>query len=350
MSSFAYISLLEGGLKLAIAWAISMTTSDKLIMYGLLMLGVSLLTTSLYVGYAMRQFEEARPTLKPDFTQLREMFSFAGWSMVGSIAAAGYNQGLNLVINAFFGTTINAARGIAMHVQTVVRNFSGSFQMSVNPQITKSYAAQDREYFRKLIFKGSLYSSYLFLFFAAPVFWEVDQMLGLWLVEVPPHTAAFVRIMLLISIVEVLASPLNTGIQASGRIKRQEITIGGILLMIVPLSYLALQWVEWPEIVFAIDLGCVIMAHAMRMYNARILCGLSIRGYIRQVLGRLAMVQACASLLPLMLWWQLEGTLINGIIVCVAAVASNLTVIYVLGLELDERATIIRYIENKLHR
>ena len=177
-----------------------------------------------------------------DKSLFKEMTSFAGWSMFGDSAFILQNQGLNILINMFFGTTVNAARGIAVQVQGVVSRFIGNFQMAMSPQITKSYASNDFAYFHKLIYASSKYSFY-FSFLAIPILFETNLLLTIWLKVVPEYTVNFVRILLFISLISCLANPLILAVKSTGKIKRYEIILGIVSLSVVPLAYAALKWV-----------------------------------------------------------------------------------------------------------
>lgn len=349
MNAFAYISLFEGLMKLLIAFVLSFTLYDKLIVYALLMLATSLITLTCYIVYAVSHFSCCRLTKGIEWGKVREMTSFAGWSMFGSLASAGYSQGLNLIINAFFNTTINAARGIAVQIQAVVRNFSGSFQMAINPQITKSYASNDRKYFYTLIYRGSLYSFFLYFLFAFPVFMEIDQFLGIWLVDVPPHTGNFVRIMLLISSIEVLASSLNVGIQATGKIKYLETIVSLILLMIVPSSYLALKFSSYPEVVFVVDLIFVILAHIARLTISKKLYSLSFREYAQKVILPIFSVVATSMILPTLLFFILPDNFWSAMAVIMTCLICSVFSILFIGFDKLERSQVLGYVCAKLH-
>lgn len=349
MSTFAYITIFEVAMKLVIAIVLSICIFDKLIVYGILMTIVTIVTALCFFIYSKRKFETCKFIRIHDKNTIREMTSFASWSMLGSLAAAGYGQGLNLVINAFFGTTVNAARGISVQIQSIVRGFASNFQLALNPQITKSYASNDKEYFFSLIYKGSLFSFFLFYFVAFPVFMEIDKFLEIWLVEVPLHSDNFVRLMLAISCVEVLASSLNVGIQASGRVKVLETTVSIILLLILPVSYVSLKIVEMPEIVFIINLLFVLVAQLARMVIARSIFSLSIRKYCKNVLVPIIFVILTSSLVPVFLKYILPNTIANAfLVICVSFLSCFVSIFYV-GLGRNDRSKLIAFALSKLH-
>ena len=194
MGAFAYISVLEVTLKLLIVYMLVVTDIDKLKLYAVLMLLVQLLIRLIYGRYSGRNFAETHYRRMWDGALFREMTGFAGWNLFGNIAAVAFTQGLNVLLNMFFGPTVNAARGIAVQVQNAIKGFCVNFQTALNPQITKSYASDDMAYMHKLIFTSSKFSYYLLLLLSLPVILETPVILKWWLGIVPGHTVAFVRL------------------------------------------------------------------------------------------------------------------------------------------------------------
>ncbi len=185
MSAFAYISILDTVLKLVIVLLLTIVTFDKLVFYAALLFGISLLDRLIYGIYCKRHFAETRIKLIFDKKLFREMTNIAGWSLFGNIAGVFYTQGLNVLLNMFFGPVVNSARAIAVTIQGVVTGFVSNFQMALNPQITKSYAVGDLHRMHSLIFASSKYSFFLLLFIALPIMIETRTILTLWLKIVP---------------------------------------------------------------------------------------------------------------------------------------------------------------------
>lgn len=347
MSAFAYLTILEASLKLGIAFLLVIMSFDRLIGYGILMGLLSVIMRFIYGIYSRRVFPEAHLSWQFDKTYVRKIGSFVGWSLWGSVAAAGYSQGLNLLINFFFSPAINAARGIAVTVQSVVRNFSNNFQVAVNPQITKSYASNDIEYMHSLIYRASLFSFFLFFLVALPVFLEIDTLLSLWLVETPEYTNIFIRILLAISSIELLASPLNVSAQATGDIKKYEITISIILLLIVPIAYFVLRLNPVPENVFWVFLFQVCIAQVARILLMKNKIGLSLHKYIRCVIFRIISVCTISSIIPLYLHYRIEGEILRLILVSVGCASFTPVLIFFLGLDKKERESIVSALKHR---
>ena len=347
MSAFAYITIFEAALKLGIVWLLVIMPFDRLIVYGVLMALLSIVMRFIYGIYSRRTFPETRLSKQLDKAYIQKMGTFVGWSLWGSIAAAGYSQGLNLLINFFFNPAVNAARGIAVTVQSVVRNFSNNFQVAVNPQITKSYASNDIAYMHSLIYRASLFSFFLFFIVALPVFLEIDTLLSIWLVETPEYSGIFIRILLVISSIELLASPLNVSAQATGDIKRYELTISIILLLIVPIAYLVLKLYPLPENVFWVFLCQVCVAQTARLILMKKMIGLSISKYFRSVFCRIVSVSVISAIIPIYLHYNIDNYILRLVLVSAGCISFTPAAIFLLGLNKSEQKHIISVLKNR---
>lgn len=193
MSAFAYISVMEVLLKLGIVYLLYFTQLDKLKFYAALLCGMQLMVRIIYGLYCGRHFEETHYKWGWDGKLFREMLGFAGWNLWGGIAYVFFTQGLNIMLNVFFGPAVNAARGLAVQVQGAVAQFSLNFQMAINPQITKSYAKKDFTYMHSLIFRSSKFTFLLLTTLSLPLFIKADLILNIWLAVVPDYTVTIVR-------------------------------------------------------------------------------------------------------------------------------------------------------------
>lgn len=255
MSAFAYISILEVVLKLVIVYLLFVIPFDKLIVYSILMVLVSVGIRLCYTIYCKKHFGECTYYFIFDKKLSLEMFSFAGWSVFGNLGFSFKDQISNIILNLFFGPAVNAARGIGMHVAALVNTFATNFTMAINPQITKQYAAGNLEASRKLVYAGCRYSFYLLSLVAIPLIINIDYILKLWLGIVPEYTGQFVTLSLLTSLLYVLSGSVTTAIQATGKIKWFQIGICIIMLIELPIAWILLESglppysVIWPSIV-----------------------------------------------------------------------------------------------------
>ena len=350
MSAFAYISILEVILKLLLVFMLLVLSGDKLVLFAIFLLGIQILLRFVYASYSRQHFEESKYHRVWDKQLFKDMSSFAGWSMFGCLAGAGQTQGLNILLNIFFGPAVNAARGVAVQVQNAINGFARNFQMSVNPQITKSYASGDTGYMNKLIYSSSKFSVYLLFMLSLPVMLESHKILQLWLGIVPDHTVAFIRFILIISMFEALANPVICAVQATKKIKKYQIVAGSCLLLTLPVSYIFLKLGCRPEIVFTTHLCVAFLTQVFRIYLTRELIYFPISTYIRKVVFPILAVCTLSFFITLpILYLMKEGfvrlftTIICSILICGGLIVGC-------GLTSNERLKIFTIIKNKIHR
>ncbi|MBR2631744.1 MAG: oligosaccharide flippase family protein [Bacteroidaceae bacterium] len=345
MSAFAYVSVFEVVAKLGITYYLFISPFDKLKTFAVLLFVLSIILRLIYGVYCKRHFQECSYRFIMNKALFKEMVGFAGWSMFGLVAHTGYNYGLNILLNLFFGPVVNAARGIAFQVQQAVQGFSNNFQMALNPQIIKSYAQKDLKRMHELVFASSKYSFFLLYFLSLPIIIETPTILSLWLVDVPPHTANFIRLMLALITFDSLGGPISIAQQATGKIKTYQIWVGGIMLMIVPVAYLCLKLGTSPESVYYVYFTACVVAHCVRMIIIRPLIELSLREYFKKVILRLMYVLLTSALLPILIYNVLPETVTSFIIICVLCVCMVAVCVYVFGLERNEREIVNKQIQ-----
>ena len=250
MNAFAYISIMDVMLKLAIVIGLQWVTFDRLITYATLMFAVLLLDRFLYIMYCRKRLSELKFKFYFNKALFKEIFGFAGWNMFGSFCYFFYSQGLNLIINLFCGTAVNAARGIANQVENVVKQFAYNVQTAINPQIIKSYAQNDLQRMHTLVYASTRYSFYLLFLIAFPIALEAPFVLHLWLGEYPDHTVSFLRITLACVLLDTFINPMWTANNASGRIKSYTIILSSMDFIFMPITFLSIYWTRIPESVF----------------------------------------------------------------------------------------------------
>lgn len=344
MSAFAYISILEAIGKLAIAYLIVVSPMDKLIFYAILMCIVALIVRFTYGNYCKRHFIECTYHFIWDKQLLKQMFGFAGWNFIGAASAVLRDQGGNVVINLFCGPTVNAARGIAFQVNTAVNQFVTNFMTALNPQITKSYATENKEYMMTLIFQGARLSFYMLLLLSLPILVNTHYILELWLKIVPEHAVLFVQLVLIFAMSESISQPLITAMLATGKIRNYQIIVGGLQMMNLPISYLLLRLGFFPEIVIIVAICISQCCLAARLVLLRGMIGVSIRKYLQKVYFNILTVSAIAIVLPLISTLYIDETFIGFIIVSLIAVVCTIISIYFIGCNHQER----QFIHQKL--
>lgn len=344
MSAFAYISILEAILKLLVVYLLLVGDFDKLKLYAFLICAVQLNIRLIYGWYCKCHFKETIFRKVWDKNLFREMLSFSGWSLWGNCAVIAFTQGLNILLNMFFGPTVNAARGIAVQVQGAINQFSTNFQTALNPQIIKSYASNDLIYMHSLIYRSSKFTFFLLLLLSLPIILETDTVLRIWLHAVPEHTVCFLRLILCISIVDAMANPFVTSVSATGNIRLYQGIIGGMLFCILPISYIVLKLGGNPASVFIVHLCICLIVFIVRLYIIRFLINLKIFDYIKQVACRCLFVGAISIISPIIIKCNLPDTIYSFFIVCVSCIISVSICIFYIGMTSSER----RFIMNKL--
>ena len=344
MSAYAYIGLLDGFLRLMVAFLILHSPFDRLIYYAALMAVAVLIVRIAYGVYCRRNFEECRfrPVFDPKL--VREMFSFAGWNFIGVSSGVLRDHGGNILINLFFGPAMNAARGVAMQVFTALQGFVTNFMTAVNPQITKSYAAGDYDYLSLLVRKSSKMSFYLLFVIALPVLFNTEYLLGIWLKEVPQGTVLFVQLFLIFALSESLSNPMITAMLATGRIRNYQLIVGGIQLLNVPVSYVILKAGASPQSTVTVAIILSQICFFVRLYLLKRETGYEASKHIKTVYINVLTVAAAAVVIPLVIDGYLPGGFTGFLISATAAVVSaGLSVLYI-GCTRDERADIFGYI------
>ena len=255
MNIFAYIEILNTCLKLGIVYLLIIAPYDKLILYAMLLFVVSCLIASSYRLYCIRQFQECRYRFEWNKNLIYPMLSFSGWNVLGCGAFVGTTQGINMILNLFFGIVVNAAYGVSTLVKTAIYSFVQSFQTAVNPQIIKLYAVGKINELYSLIFQNATFSFSLMWLLLLPISLHMETILHIWLVEVPEYTPLFCRLILIQSLVACVKFPFAMTIHATGKMKVFQLSSGTVLLSALPVSYFFLKAGASPHIPFYI---CII--------------------------------------------------------------------------------------------
>lgn len=341
MSAFAYISVLEILLKLAIVYLLVVLPFDKLKVYAVLVLMVGLLIRYIYTRYCHKHFEESHYIHRIDIPLLKEMSSFAGWSFWGNLAGILYTQGLNMMLNIFFGPVVNAARGIATQIQSVVTQFVTNFQMALNPQITKTYASGELDKMHSLMFRSARFSFMLLFFLSLPIMLETNYILTLWLGIVPENTVIFARIIIAISLIYTIANPCVIANQATGKVKVYQAVVGGLLLLILPISYIVLKMGAPAYSVFIVHFCVESVAQFARMYMLRNMIDLPLWSYVKNIYLPIMGVVLLSVVLPMLVYNNMQEGIIRLLAVGMTCVVSVAMTSLFIGMTRNERTFLI---------
>lgn len=348
MGAFAFISVLVVILKLFVVFLIQITSYDKLIFYAALILCIVFLERAMYQVYCVRHFEEARKIkFTTKYPHFKDMTSFAGWSMIGNLIMLCYTQGVNIMLNMFFGPAVNAARGIAFQVQNAMMSFVRNFQTALNPQLIKSYAQKDFQRQLQLLYTSSKFSYFLTLCMILPVFIEAEGILNLWLKEVPAYSTTFLRLVLLISLNAPLENPIGVSNDATGDIKKYQIIVGCFNILIVIFSYMALKIGFPPYSVFIVQLVIATIVLFVKISLVKKKIHLSFRDYISNVLVKIVLVTLFAGIIPATLHFVAQSdSLARLLFNCIIGIISAATASFFIGMDLNEKRFVIERIKN----
>lgn len=341
MGAFAYIGIVDALLKLVIVYLLWVMPYDKLVIYALLLFGVQVFDRIVYGWYCVRHFEETRARFLFDKRLFREMFAYAAWTMNGNLAVVGYTQGINILLNLFYGPVVNAARGIATQVQTVAQSFCSNFQTALNPQLTKSYARGDLLRMHQLLTQSSKFSFFILWLIALPLMLEAPLVLRWWLGIVPEHTENFLRLILCASMLSTLSNPLLVSVHATGNLKRFQLIEGTMLLSIVPIAYLLLKLFGIrPEYVFCVHIAVELCTQYARMRIVLPMIAMRISHYVRSVVWPIVKVVLASPIVPLMVYLSLRQSVASFLLVCTVSVFSLCLAVYYLGCSRSERESL----------
>lgn len=350
MNVFAWVSIAEVGLQLLIVFMLQWFGFDKLKLYAVLMFIVALVIRFIYGIYCNRKFKESHFRIFWDKPLFKTLLSYAGWNLWGSSAYVLMGQGINVLLNIFFGPVVNAAYGIAYRLQGAVNRFVHSFQMAINPAIVKAYAANDLGYMYQLVFFGAKYSYFLSFTLSLPLFLETDIILELWLSKVPEYTVVFSRLVLINTLINSISRPLMFAAQASGKIRLYQGVVGSLLLLNLPVSYWFLKIGYSPETTFLVAVVISIVLLFARLAIIRSLVKLRIREYLREVLLRIIPTTFVAVLIPLLIICFFPEGFNRFLLTLFSSLIMGCISIYFIGLKQLERIIVRRKIHELIRK
>ena len=346
MDFYAYVSVAEAVLKLIVAFMLTMCDFDRLILYSVLILLVTVLVNVSYVIYCSKNFPDIKTKILWDRKKIKGMLSFSGWSLLGSAAVISAQHGINLVLNFFCGVGLNAAAGIAHQVTSAMYGFISNFQTAFNPQIVKLYAQKQLNDYFNLIFRASKFSFLLFWLISVPVFLYAPMLLKFWLDEVPPHAVSFCRVILIYLLIDALNGPLWTAVNATGKIRIYQILMSGIILCNIPVAILLLWFGLAPELVWISKIIFNIIAMIVRWGYLRRIVGFPYCKYITNVIIPLLLV-IFLTIIPLSILY-LSSFDIN-ISICIPfSLLYILFVSFIFGLNKQEKYKIKEIVYSKI--
>ena len=351
MNVYAYISIADVVLKLAIVFIIQFVTFDLLILYAFLIFIVQIIIQLIYYFYCRRHFEECHISALFDKKLFKEMFSFAGWNMIGHLGFSFKGQGVNIIINLFLGTAVNAAFGIARQVNGVVNNFAYNFSMAMNPQIIKLYAAGSNEESLKLSYSGARFTFFLLTMIAIPLIINMDYVLKLWLGDVPGYTSILAIVVLLNSAINSMSNTITTAIYARGHVKLFQTSLAALLLLELPAAYVILKLGGTPyeailPSLITVSLSLLLRIVILKRYES----ACCVKEYLLDCIVRCVLIFLIGYGLSCFIYSIVGGnTLYSLILNTVISIVTYGLIVFLLGLKQNERKMILRKVQGLIN-
>ena len=350
MDVYAYVGIVEVTFKLLLViLLLYVPFADNLIAYAIILAIWSIGLQIWYRYYCYRRFSETHLMIVKDKAIYKSMLSYSLWDFVGQFCATGNSQGLNILINIFFGVTVNAARTIAFQVENAITQFSNNFMTSVNPQIVKNYACGNMDRFFQLIYEAGRYSYYLLFMVSLPIFLESDYILQLWLVEVPEYTSLFLRFIIAITLVRVIARPLINGVHATGNVKVLNLTSGvysaGTFLPAVYVFFKLGFPVWWCFIIQSFNASICTMLEIRALYKQ---VPFDVNDYLKKVYVWPISVSLIACVPSSLIVYNVESSFVRLCITIIISIVSTLFCVYYLGIDKKTRNKVLNVVNSKI--
>ena len=351
MDLYAYVGIVEVVLKLTVAYLITVSPYDKLSSYAILMMMTSVIVSSFYILYDIKKYPESRVKRFWDGKIFKEVFNYSSWSLFGAVALVFRGQGINILLNLFFGPIVNASRAIAYQVNGAINTFVNGFTQAVRPQIIKYYAAQENGLMLTLVNRSTRLCFFLIFLLSVPFLLETEYILGLWLGSVNETTVLFTRLVIIASIVEAVTMPLKGLISATGNIKYTQVINGSILIAILPVSYLFLKLGYPPETTMIIAIISSILCHITRVYFSCRLTAMTITEYAKETVLPIIVILVAGGVSSVMIERLVNGApLIHFLLVVLLTLLCNSVIIWFAGINKNEKRMLIGYMKSKLKR
>lgn len=349
MNIYAYMSLFDVGAKLALAFLIQVIGGDKMIIWALMTMVVGLLYTAIYILYCRKQFAETRNLrFYKDKTLYKQLFSYSWWDLLGQISGMLQGQGINILLNMFFGPIMNTARAISYQVQGALTQFANNFMLASRPQIIKLYAADKTDEMMKLVYLSSCMAFYLSFVLTLPLCLELKYVLDLWLGDYPSETIPFTMLILINSLIVNIKSSRVAAIHATGHIKLTNITVGVILCSIFPIAYILLRMGFEATSVFVALIAVTFIAEVVAVFILRKYVKFSVAQYWIQVYGRCILVAICSYLPVYAVHAAMSEGFIRLITVCATSVVVVGGFVYTIGINRETRTSLNNFIKQFL--
>ena len=348
MDYYALVSIIDAILKLSIVIVLPFIDADHLVIYGILTLFISLITYCFYAVYCRLKFKEETTMLwrKKEKTLLREMTSFSGWNVFGTFAYMIKDQGLNVLLNSFFGPVVNAARGIAMQINSALQGFSTNIVAAIRPQLVQSYSAGNITRVENMMFSMSRLIFVMLYILSLPIMIELPYILKLWLSgNIPDYTIVFSDLIIINMIITSMNTPLSQVVHATGKMKYYQIGTSLTICTILPISYIFLKLGYSPVSTFVISIVTSIINQVICLFLLRRIFPFSIKTYVKDVVFPCSLLILLTPIIPLSVHYLLPDGFIRLVSVVLVGILSTALLSYFVVLTITEKQLVFNYID-----
>lgn len=348
MSFFAYISIVEAVSKLIAVICLLYVAGDKLILYSLVILLNTIVLYIIYREYCKKKLDYCELIWKWDPSLCKSLLTYSGWNIIGVIALILRNQGVNILLNLFFNPIVNAAHTIGQQINSVISQFINNIYLATRPQITKQYAAGEKNAMWKLVYSSSKFSYFLLYLLCLPVFLEIDTILKLWLGMVPEYTSMIVRFLLIVLLIETSVNQLIAVFQAANKLRKYQSYSSVILLLNIPLAYIFLKFTSDVFVPYLISAILSLFYVSVLLYTAYSEIKLDIKCYVSDVLIKIVKISLLSPIIPCLICCNVPESFLRVLYTFLTSALSVVVVTWLGGLSLTERTYIKQFIHNKI--
>jgi O-antigen/teichoic acid export membrane protein len=350
MDVFAWISIVEVTLKLALTYSVLYINYDRLIIYGFFIFLSYVIVGSCYLLYSRIHFEECRFRWFFDKGVYKNLLDYSGWNLFGTSAGLIANQGVNILLNIFFSSAVNAARGIAYQISGIISQLFGNFYTAVKPQVTKYYAGNSIPEMYNLILSSARFMYYLALWIAIPVFFELPYIVHLWLGQTPDYLLTFASLTIICCVLDSFSNPLMSAALASDKIRGYQVVVSLINFMTFPMAFICIKIFNTPTVVFIVAIFISIAANIGRAYYAQKLVGLKMRIFFNKVILRILIPTILAPIIPYFITHLFSQSFIRACSTFFISLIASSLIIYFTGTSKQEKQLILSYAKKAISK
>ena len=350
MKYFAIVNTLESVIMLLLVSCIELVSLDHLVLYGLVMLLIPIFSSSTYFIICKKKYSEFHRGKVQNHDLYKEILTFSGWTMFSPVASVCINQVNTILVNIFFGPIINGARGIAFQLNNALNSFCSSFLLAIRPPMIKSYAEKNYDYLNLLFNMTNKFIFFSLLMICVPVFFEMDSILGWWLMVNDSTTVLFSRFIVIYVIIMSLNNPIGFIVQATGKMKDYTIYVEFFTFLCLPVTYLLFKIGLPAYTTFVVMIVCTILSHIARMVCLkRVYPIFSYKEYIVGFALKAGLVSINVVLLGILIHYYIAAPLLRLIVLVVITVSFTIILSYFIGMNHFERVA-MRQLVNDLRR